>query len=124
MTTKDNTPEKAKKEFKYKSVKKVTLPILKKADGIAVFVEFTGPIFTGKELKGNGKDDQMEPAELANILNLETGEEMQIICNTVLKGTLEEEYPDQGYVGRKFRILQAKVEGKRYKNYTIEEIEV
>lgn len=122
---KSTTAEKeTKPAFEYKSVRKITLPLLKKEDGVAIFVAIMGPIFKGKEVKGTGDAAKMAPADLANILNLETGEEMQMICNAVLKSTLEEEYPGEGYVGKQFRILQSKVEGKRYKNYTVEEIEV
>ena len=66
----------------------------------------------------------MEPAMLANIVNLSTGEEMQTICNKVMESTLNEEYPDAGYVGKSFLIEQRSVPGKRYKNYRVAEIEI
>ena len=110
------------KGFTPKVVKQVTLPILKKADNETVYIAVLGPIFQGKQV--SGKDaEKMEPAQLMNCCNLETGEECQIICNAVLKSTLEENYPDEGYVGKAFSIMQYKVEGKRYKNYKIAEIE-
>ena len=67
---------------------------------------------------------KMEPAMLANIVNLSTGEEMQTICNKVMESTLNEEYPDAGYVGKSFLIEQRSVPGKRYKNYRVAEIEI
>jgi len=103
-------------------VKQVTLPILKKVDDVTAYVAITGKIFTGKQV--SGKDaEKMEPAQLANVVNLETGEECQIICNSVLKSTLEENYENASYVGKAFAITQYKVAGKRYKNYKISEIE-
>jgi len=108
---------------KFKVVKNVTLPILKKEDGKEIFVQATGPIYRGKEIKATG-DKKMEPADLMPVVDLTTGEEMLLIANAVLKGTLEEEYPDNGYVGKSFSILQTKVPGKRYKNFTIKEIEL
>lgn len=107
----------------FEVVRKVTLPVLKKEDGKEIYVQFTSPIYRGKELKGKNSD-KMEPADLAQIIDLTTGEEMTLICNAVLKGTLEEEYPNEEYVGKQFAILQSKVPGKRYKNYTIKEIKL
>jgi len=106
-----------------KVVKNVTLPLLKKEDDRPVYIKSIGAIYKGKQV--NGKEaDKMEPADLMNIVNLETGEEMQIICNAVMKSTFNEEYPDDSYIGKCFRVTQMKVEGKRYKNYSIAEIEV
>ena len=106
-----------------KVVKNVTLPLLKKEDDTPIYIKSIGAIFKGKQV--NGKDaEKMEPADLMNIINLETGEEMQVICNSVMKSTFNEEYPGDGYIGKCFRVTQMKVEGKRYKNYSIAEIEV
>ena len=118
-----DTSAKPKASFVPKVLKVITLPILKKVDGVAVYVKILGEIFTGKEMKGKDSGD-MAAAELVNVIDLETGEPMQMICNAVLKSTLEENYPDGGYVGLGFSIEQMKVEGKRYKNYRINQIEV
>jgi hypothetical protein len=107
-----------------KVVKNVTLPILKQEDGKTYYIKITGPIFTGKEIKGEGKEAKEKPADLANIINLETGEEMQIIMNTVLKSNLEEMYPENGYVDKMFATTRSAIDGKRYKNYSIQEIEI
>jgi hypothetical protein len=108
-----------------KVVKSVTLPILKQADGVPYYVRVTGAIFLGKQLKGEGEEAKQEPAHLMNITNLETGEDMQMIANTVMKSSLEEEYPENGYVGKCFQIeRKAAGAGKRYKAYSIQEIEI
>jgi len=115
----------AQAKFAPKVVRQVTLPLIKKADGVPLYVKFDSAIFTGKEIKGTGEKAKMEPARLANVTNLETGELGQIICNKVLEGTLTEEYPDNGYVNKGFAITQhGKASGKRYHTYTIAEIEV
>lgn len=100
----------------------VTIPLLKKQDDKPIYVIFEGPIYKGKEMQAAEGKKQMEPAHLARIINMETGEQMEIICNEVMKGSLNDTYPDNGYVGKAFMITQMKVEGKRYKNYSIKEI--
>lgn len=110
--------------LKFDVVKNVTLPLLKQQDDTTVYIQITGEIFTGKEMKGSGDKQKMEPADLMNIVDLETGEEMQMIANAVLKSTLEEEYPEAAYVGKQFAITRNSVEGKRYKTYKVQEIRV
>lgn len=112
------------KGLNFKVVKNVTLPLLKQSDDTTVYVRIDSAIFKGKEIKGTGEAAKMEPADLMNVTELESGEQMQMIANAVLKGNLEEEYPEEGYVGKCFAVTRMKVEGKRYKNYSIQEIEV
>lgn len=114
----------------YKIVDHVAMPILKKETDIPIFVLFVEEIIEGEVIKNSvkgasedGKD--MEPARLAHVVNLESGEHMSLICNTVIEARLDERYPDKDYVGRQFRIVQQqKREGKRYFDYVIQEIEV
>jgi len=106
-----------------KVVKAVTLPILKKADDQPIFVTITSPIILGKQMAAKEGEAAQEPAHLCNVINLETGEEMQMIANTVLRGSLDETYPKESYVNKSFKIVQMKVPGKRYKNYSMFEIE-
>lgn len=94
----------------YKKVRSVTLPTLSLKDkGTLVHVLFESAFREGKQMaeqvdaKGK-KIEQKAPAHVANIINLDTGEEMQIVGSKVLRGTLEEEYPEEGYVGRCFEI--------------------
>lgn len=108
--------------FAFNKTKQVTLPILKKQDDVPVYVKFIGEVFTGKEVKGNSANNaKMEPARIANVINLETGEEMQLIINTVLESILNENYPDQKYVGKCFEIIQYSPSGKKYKNFRVSE---
>ena len=101
----------------------ITFPVLKKADDIPIYVKITEPIFTGKEMQTKKGEDEMKPAQIARVVDLETGLVMEMICNAVLESTLNESFPDQGYVGKCFEITQhAKKEGKRYKTYSVWEI--
>lgn len=104
--------------------KVVTLPLLKFVIDQPLYVKITEPFFLGKELKGSGDSAKMEPATLANCVNLETGEQCQIIVATVLKSVIEEEYENHSYVGCGFSMTKlAKTSGKRYNPYTVAEIE-
>lgn len=91
----------------YKKVRSVTLPLKSlKTLGDIAHVRITTPITVGKKLQGD--DSTKEPAHLCNIIDLDTGEEMQMIIPKVLRSTLEEEYPTVGekigYLGKCFEI--------------------
>lgn len=108
---------------KVKVIKNVTLPILKREDNVPIWVRITAPIHTGKQLKGTGEKAKMEPARLVDLVDLTTGEIMQMICNTVLESSLTEAYENDSYVGKCFLIEQQSPEGKRYKTFKILETE-
>lgn len=118
--------------------KKVTLPLLSLKKDDIVMVRFDTVAKLGKELKGDKKPDgtaKKEPAHLAQVTDLTTGEEMQMIVPAVLRSTLEEEYPAPSadkphtYLGKSFQIthLGKKTGGKNeggYNLYKIVEIEL
>lgn len=115
--------------FKYKVKRIVTLPLLKLREGMTVAVRFEGAAFTGKVItRGPEANKTKEPPIMANVTNLETGELMQIMLGTVLRGILDDDYPEQKYVGLCFVIVVG--EKKRgsdgatsYNTYTVTEIE-
>jgi hypothetical protein len=112
-------------EFKTKKV--LTRSVLKHALGVTHYVRIEGPMFTGKTIKlrrGAAAETPREPATLINVVNLETGEQAQMIVNAVVKSVLTEEYPNDTYVGKCFAIAkQARQPGKQYDPFKIEEIE-
>jgi hypothetical protein len=106
--------------IKFKTKKHVTLPLLKFQNNDPLYVQFTDAIFTGKVV-----DDKKEPPKMANVINLETGEEAQIILGAVLVSNLEDTYPNETYVGKQFMIEKSAPEGARkYSLFNITEIEV
>lgn len=108
----------------YKVKKKITLPLLKQVAGQSVAIQFESPIYVGKDIKTKEGAAKEKPADLANIINLETGEEMVYIVSAVVKGNLDDLYPAEAIVGKCFAILKGtKVEGKRYNDYTVVELE-
>lgn len=112
-----------RREFKVK--RNVTLPVFKFQIDEPAYLKITGAMFKGKEMKGTGEKAKMEPATLANGVDLETGEEVQIIFGTALASILHEDYANDSYVGLGFRITKhAKKEGKNYYSYSVAEIEL
>ena len=109
--------------FKIKNT--VTLPLSKWSVDTPKYLLITAPIFLGKQVSDQkGQNGDMAPAHLFRGTDLLTGEQVEVIAGTVLMETLKEAYPDDGYVGLQFMITQHKVEGKRYKTYSVTEIEM
>lgn len=128
--------------FQFTVKKHVTLPLLKIQPEQPLYVKFEEPIFKAKPQAGGrapaadiptdfdtpaaapGSRAQKAPPELAHVIDLTTGEHAQIIIGTVLGAEMRSTYPDNGYVGKAFEIVQHKVQGKQYATYGITEIEV
>jgi hypothetical protein len=112
-----------------KVVKNVTLPLLKMLDnGTPYYVKFISEIYPGKDNK-TGKvaegDAQQKVPDLIQVVNLETGEEQELIVSAVLKAELEEQYPELAYKGKMFRLQKfAKADGKKYATFQIAEIDI
>ncbi len=111
--------------MQFKKVRNVTLPLLKLVENKPAYFKPTGAMYLGKAI-----DDKKEPATLLNGINLETGEECQIIVPTVLRGILTEEYADDAYVGKSFEIILHKHMDKtdpsklKYNKFAVAEISV
>ena len=87
-----------------------------------VYVEIVGPMYEGKA----AKDDKRQPPTLAEVIDLETGENAVIVCPEVVKSTLNESFPNEGYIGKQFSIEKLAQDNpeKKYFPYRISEIEV
>jgi len=129
--------------FVPKLAKILTLPLLKMKEGEPIYVKFTGPIFTGKMIKddlaqieknkalvaaGKSPEAVKAPPEMANVINLPTGELVQIMLGSVLKGIMTDEYPNDSYVGKGFVIeLTEKKRGRsggNYNTYKVAELDL
>jgi hypothetical protein len=118
-TTNETTTETAVKKFVPKIKNHVTIPLLKFANNVEVYVKFTAETYIGRIV-----DDKKEPPTMARVVNLETGELNDIILGTVLLSTLSENYPDNGYIGKAFAIKKHAPEGTRaYSLWDVSEIE-
>lgn len=118
-------PKKPATKKQYKVKKKLILPVLKLEQGVPVYIKANGPIVQSKVNETGKKKADEKPADVMPVINLDTGEEMQIVVPAVVKSTLEETYPDAGYVGHGFEIVKGeKPKGKRYYQYTVNELEI
>jgi len=111
-----------------KRLRLVTLPLLKQEDEKEYYVKFVSEFYLGKDIEGKQHDDGTEttnkkqPPYLARVINLETGQEMELIANAVLRENLNEHYEDGSYKGKCFEIVRHNIQGKNYKGYDITEI--
>lgn len=120
----------SKKAFKPVIVKRVTMPTLKLMPDVPAYVKITDPIFQAKEQKlkaGEKEKDRKKAPMLFNIINLETGEAMQLVAGAVVQSEITENYPKDSYVDRCFMIVKGKKKdltgGRGYFTYEISEIE-
>lgn len=107
-------------------IKSVTRPVLKQVDNIPIAVKIISPIRKGEIFKQEGRDD-MKPADICFVVNLQTGEEQTLVCNAALKSALERTYEDDGYNGRYFAIISQKrphKETRTIREYFIKELEL
>jgi len=110
--------------FKFTVKKHVTLPLFKWENNKPYYYRFDAAIEQGKPIKEKDGESKKEPAYLAPVTNLESGEQGEIILGTVLRGILDEDYPDASYVGKCFELVQKRITGKNYNSYGVTEIEV
>lgn len=79
------------------------------------------------QVKGKKKPDGTyeEPAIIADVGDIETGEQLILLVPTVVKKNLEEMYPSGEYKGKTFFIenLGKKKDGQRYNDFQISEVE-
>jgi hypothetical protein len=111
--------------FTPKIKRNLTLPVHRFVEETPSYFKILTKMALGKKMGGKSEAAKMEPATLVEIVNLETGENEQLICSKVIQSTLSESYPDDTYVGKGFKVVKhAKKQGKNYNNYSIAEIEV
>jgi hypothetical protein len=105
-------------------------PTLKLVPDTPVYVKILDAIFQGKQPKlkeGEKKEDQKQAPWLFNVVNLETGENMQLVAAAVIRSEIVDNYPDEKYVNKCFMIIKGKKKdlsgGRGYFTYEIAEIE-
>jgi hypothetical protein len=109
----------------FKVKRNLTPPLLKFAENEARYIKVTSKVYIGKEMKIKEGEKKREPAHIVDCVNLETGEQCQIIVYAVVASVWSDEYPNDGYVGKGFAITkQGRVLGKAYNKFSVEEIEL
>ncbi len=119
----------AKSGFSFTKKRSVTLELLKPKVNEEFYVKFASPIYQAKETRSAEQIEkdggQNAPPMLANVTNLETGEECVIIIPSVLQSELTDNYENDTYNGLCFALTKlGKQDGKRYHGFVIIEIEV
>ncbi len=72
---------------------------------------------------GEKGSKEMEPATVCAVTDIVTGEQGNFVVPAVVKGNLDEKYPDASYVGLIFQITHnGKRPGKRYADFTVLEL--
>ena len=113
--------------------KQVTLPTLKHDSGQTVLVRITDPFVSEKSVekkivKVAGVDTEIEEEKtlhIARVTELTTGENFTYVLNAITHDNIASAYPGDEYVGKCFAIQKlGTVQGKRYKDVKVVEIEV
>jgi len=120
--TKPSTAPAIKGLAGFKVARNVTLPLSKWKNDQPKFLLIESAIFQGKQIAQKDGQPEEKPADLLNCIDLESGEQVQVIVGTVLKGTLHDEYPADSYVGKYFSITQLRDPGKKYNTYSVQEL--
>ena len=110
--------------LKVKVLKKVTRELLKLKDNMPVYIKVLCATYQAEPTEAKQGAVQMDPPILANVVDLETGEEMQMIFPKVLEEEIHKNYPDNSYVDHCFSVEKFKIDGKKYSGFKISEIEV
>ena len=119
--------DKKKAAFQPKIVKHVTLPTLKLTPDTPVYVKITEKLFEGKTQPAKDGEPAKKAPMIFNVVNLETGEQMQLVAGTVVQREIADNYEKDSYVGKCFMITKGKQKdaggGRSYFTYNIAEIE-
>lgn len=93
-------------------------------EGAALRFDSAMRISTIQQKAGEGK--QMDPATIANVTDVKTGEQFIFLVPSLVKSNLQNNYPDDGYNGKAFWICNKgkRKPSQRYNDFEIQEVEV
>jgi hypothetical protein len=101
----------------FKKIRSVTRNLIKMENNREYYFKIQAPMHLGKQI-----DDKKEPATLLNVIDLETGEEGQIIVGSVLRDVFIENYPGDSYVDRCFEVVKFRDAAQKYNTYNLSEV--
>lgn len=105
---------------KFTRKKTLTLPILSMSHEEVAYVKITSAMY--KSHDASEEEGDKKPMVLVQVINLESGEEMLLICHSLIEAVLNRDA--DAYVGKCYEIANApKVKGKKYRNIDMYEIE-
>ena len=101
--------------------RRVTIPVLPFQNGMTIICRILDAIHDGKEVKVGSRGPKMGKARLVTI-EATTGMQRTLVVGTVLEAELEENYPNDTYVGAWFAITKIAPNVQREKDYATYEI--
>lgn len=110
-----------------KIVRQLVFPTLQLKPAEAVYVTIKSKIEVSKSTVQKKGAEARKPASVMQVIDKMDDKEKTIVVNKVLEGTLNEQYPNDGYVGRSFMIKKSadkkKGDSGEYFNFDLNEIE-
>ena len=107
----------------FKRTKAITLPTLKTVIDASIFVTIKGIHFSESKEK-DAETGEFKKVPVARVINLEDGEQYEVVLGSTLISQLQDNYPEDTVNGKSFEITKhGKKTGKRYHTYTVYEIE-
>lgn len=114
----------------FKVRRQVTVPTLSLKEGKdgtlppPRYLQFNEAMHLSTYVDPDPKKAKEKPATISGVTDRETGEMFQFLVPSVVESQLKRDYPEDGYVGKIFRITcLGKRAGKRYRDFSIFEIE-
>lgn len=109
----------------FKVKRQITVPTLTMKDGSnARMLSFNDAMRASNYIDPDPKKAKEKPATVAGVTDVESGELFQFLVPSVVESNLRRNYPDDGYVGRTFRIqCLGERAGKRYRDFSIFEVD-
>jgi hypothetical protein len=109
----------------FKPKRLLTVPVLSLKDNEPRILRFDGKMHIGKTMKAKEGDKPKEPATIASVTDMESGEIFDLIVSAVLHSVLDEEFPGDAYVGKVFSVTALpKRDGKQYKGMKVYEMDI
>lgn len=121
----DNTAVATAKDAppRFKVVKRVTLPTVNPGVNEPRIFQIQDAFRTSTYVNPDPKKASEKPATVCSVNDLETGEVLLWLVAEVAKKNIEEQYPDESYVGKSFAVCKMpKRPGKRYFDFQIAEV--
>jgi len=104
--------------FTPKIKKQLVLAIQKLEVDKPCYVKFLDVVKAKEKIETDSKGEEVKGTiQIGHVTNLESGEELHIVMGSVLLSTLNEEYPNGGYVGLGFAVTKLPKKGTGARGY-------
>lgn len=117
--------------LQFEVVRRLTVPFLIIDENATKYLRFDTAItpdtstFSERVRKAKPETESKQaPMHICTVVDLQTGEVFRLVAHEVLENTLNEGYPNDGYVGKVFEIKKTKRAGKKYFSFDVTEIKL